>query len=104
VFSYNLKTAAYSVLYEFQGKADGENPASPLIYYHGALIGTAYGGFENGGTIFRLDPVTKAFTILHTFPIDSSPGGGLLYQNGTFYGTSYDGGKHKLGSVFKFIP
>jgi uncharacterized repeat protein (TIGR03803 family) len=104
VFSYDLKTASYSQLYNFQGKADGEYPQSALNYYRGALFGTTSGGNSNGGTIFKLNPATKALTILHTFPDYTYPFAGLLDQNGAFYGTTGYGGKHKLGSVFKFTP
>ncbi len=104
VFSYDLSSGTYAGLYNFQGKADGEYPQSSLLPYGGALIGTTSGGGSNGGTIFKLNPTTKALTVLYTFQNYSYPFAGLLYQNGAFYGTTAFGGTNQFGSVYKFTP
>ncbi len=45
---------SYKVLYQFQGGADGQAPASQMIVWNGALYGTTSNG--GGGTVFRLKP------------------------------------------------
>jgi uncharacterized repeat protein (TIGR03803 family) len=106
VFSFNPTTAVESVLYSFGADAgDGKYPRAELIYHDGSLYGTTTeGGESNRGTVFKLDPVSGAETVLHSFGErrdGKSPSGGLLYRNGQLYGTTSHGGKANKGTVFK---
>jgi uncharacterized repeat protein (TIGR03803 family) len=65
------------------------------------------------GSVFKFNPVTSAFTTLHTFQgVESgdgaNPSGPLtLGSNGDFYGTTYSGGVNggsSSGTVFRITP
>ncbi len=110
-----------SVIYQFQGGADGSSPIDRLVADDsGSLYGaTADGGMPGPdgtyvtGTVFRLDPPgtgarnwTKA--ILYAFQGSEdgySPQGGVtLDPNGALYGTTEFGGTQYRGTVYKLTP
>src|SRR5262249_12116798 len=86
---------------------DGKWPTAGVIEdAKGYLYGTVpYGGIgANGGIIYKLDPATGVFTILHTFTgLDGSqPLAPLVADKaGNFYGTTQYGGAYGDGNVFK---
>jgi uncharacterized repeat protein (TIGR03803 family) len=106
---------SFEVLYTFPapGGPDGWQPLAGLIQGpDGRLYGTANGGGAyqgyfipygtNAGTVFALDPVTRAFSTVHSFGggVDGlSPGSGsdglhplaplVLGSDGKLYGTTY---------------
>jgi len=98
-----------SVLYNFNGYPnDGDGPVAGLVYANGVLYGTTSGGGKyNDGTVFE---VTGAGTesVLHTFhdvlTDGSNPDAGLVYANGSLYGTTISGGRYRLGTVFELTP
>jgi uncharacterized repeat protein (TIGR03803 family) len=80
----------------------------------GNLYGTTYSGGTLGcgiglgcGTVFKLDPTGKE-TILHKFtgmPDGNLPAAGLILDAASnLYGTTYAGGDHDGGTVFKVEP
>jgi len=99
----------YKVLHSFPMYApnDGSFPYGGLyIDSKGNLYGTTNLGGANGyGVVFRLSP-SGTLTVLHTFansPNDGvHPYGGLIADSsGNLYGTTYAGGAHSYGTVFK---
>jgi hypothetical protein len=99
----------YQVLHDFSlANGDGAKPnSSMLIAPDGFLYGIShgsesFGGTLNGvqygtefGTFYRLRPDGSDFSVLHTF--DSVEAGltpmrGLVWDNGTIYGTTGEGG------------
>jgi uncharacterized repeat protein (TIGR03803 family) len=97
-------------------KTDGQIPASRLLELNGIFYGTTFEGgiYHRGnhcgsapcpgyGTVFSLTPSGQVHT-LHSFGNGSdgiSPGAGLLKVNGTFYGTTEQGGANKnCGTLF----
>jgi len=101
-----------TVLYRFCAETnctDGEFPlGSMVIDKEGNLYGTTYQGGANAyGTVFRLTPDGKE-TVLHSFgaPGDGKfPEAGLVFdQAGNLYGTTYQGGAHAYGTVFRLTP
>ena len=95
--------------YTFSG-SDGANPFSGLIL---AADGNLYGTTERGGTsaacrrgcgtVFRVTP-QGSLTTLHSFrDTDGAyPQAGLLQtSDGSLYGTTFGGGKHKRGTFFQ---
>jgi uncharacterized repeat protein (TIGR03803 family) len=61
------------------------------------------------GTVFRLSPVAggKWKELLYSFKGEDgdSPSGGLTFDSaGNLYGTTFAGGAHNGGIVYKFIP
>jgi uncharacterized repeat protein (TIGR03803 family) len=110
VFTYNPATAALTVLYRFgtNGATDAAVPEGNLVLVRKNLFGTTtYGGANNLGTIYKLDPNTGAERVVHSFvgtPDGASPEAGLIYKAGLFYGTALGGGAHGKGTLFSFDP
>jgi uncharacterized repeat protein (TIGR03803 family) len=103
----------------FQGSqsvnGDGVGPVS-LVLSGKTLYGTALAGGTYGyGTIFRIDTDGTHFTNLFNFNLGTydpgtstypdstgdTPNPGLLLVSNTLYGTTFYGGVHDAGSVFK---
>jgi uncharacterized repeat protein (TIGR03803 family) len=94
-----------SVLYAFQGGADGGAPSTDLVQdAAGNLYGTAGAGAFGYGVVFKLDPTGKE-TVLYAFKGGSDgvgPDGGLIRDTaGNLYGTTEGGGSGGAGTVFK---
>jgi uncharacterized repeat protein (TIGR03803 family) len=75
----------------------------------GALWGTAIGGTNLHGSVFRFDPSTKTVRVVHTFDrVDdgSWPEGRLLLaSDGFFYGTTRQGGGTGCtGTIYRLDP
>jgi uncharacterized repeat protein (TIGR03803 family) len=108
VFKFDPKTQSLTVLYDFKGGIDGNDP-NDLIYHGGIFYGTTILGGANGeGTVFDLNARTGRETILYSFP---NPGngntpfpGGLIYESGMLYGTTIALGNNLDGSVFAINP
>jgi uncharacterized repeat protein (TIGR03803 family) len=104
-----------TVLHTFGSVAnDGIYPFGNLFMdSEGNLYGgTAEGGANNGGILFKVTP-EGAETILYNFcsmggsecTDGSVPVGGFVRDShGNFYGTTEQGGAHKLGTVFRLTP
>jgi uncharacterized repeat protein (TIGR03803 family) len=96
----------YSVLYNFTGIPDGQNPYAGLIkdssgnLYGTTLVGGTAGGY---GTVFKIDSAGTE-SLLHSF---DRTDGYLLFatvlrdKSGNLYGTSEQGGTSGEGVVFK---
>src|SRR5579872_567079 len=87
--------------------SDGAYPMGSLYQgTDGNFYGTTYqGGADRLGTVFKITP-TGTFTSLHSFsgyPSDGTePYAGLVQAaNGSFYGTTWEGGTEDFGSIFK---
>jgi uncharacterized repeat protein (TIGR03803 family) len=101
-------TVSYNTIFRFND-TDGAYPSAGLINYKGTLYGaTPAGGSARAGTFFKITPQGAEKT-LYTFGKvsggDAGPQFGPLVEvNGTFYGTTYQGGEKGLGSVFRVSP
>lgn len=97
-----------TVLHAFTGKpTDGAWPNGPLVMdSSGYLYGTTVeGGSYNDGTVFKISP-TGTETVLHSFAGGTSDGMGpmaglIMDRKGNLYGTTWSGGSHNDGTVFK---
>lgn len=121
VFSYNLTTGTESVVHAFSGP-DGANPLASLVYAGGTLYGTTVSGGigvsgSTYGTIYAINPITGAETVLHSFGSGSdgrAPRTTLVNVGGTLYGTTACGGTGGtatscsgdpgFGTVFAYTP
>jgi uncharacterized repeat protein (TIGR03803 family) len=109
-----------TVLYAFQGGADGKFPAAGVIRdAQGNLYGTASAGGDADcaagygcGTVFKLAP-DGTFTVLHSFQGNDGvePFGGLVADRfGNLYGTAEEGGTvnaecpEGCGTIFELTP
>jgi uncharacterized repeat protein (TIGR03803 family) len=115
VFSYDLATNTYAIIYSFGSGENGTFPQGGLVLDSaGNLWGIASGGSNNAGVIFEL---TKSAGTWTTGTVFSFPGGapgsaalyGLVYDGttGNFYGTAAGGAtsancKFGCGVVFKY--
>lgn len=111
VFKITLPSNTMSALYYFKANGlDGMVPLSGLIQgSDGNLYGTTkYGGNIGYGTIYKIS-LSGDESILYSFQGKNlngdEPFGDLIqYSDGSFYGTTYQGGTSHLGSVFKYKP
>jgi uncharacterized repeat protein (TIGR03803 family) len=87
---------------------DGRGPTGLIQATDGNFYGTAYfGGATNNGTIFKITPKGRLTTLYNfTGGTDgSNPLAGVIQAtNGTFYGTTTNGGLNHAGSVFTITP
>src|SRR6185295_16716876 len=97
-------TGAFTVLHAFTdtGTAPAWYPWGPLaLGPDGMLYGTTrFGGSEEAGTIYRLDPNTGAFTVVHGMTVAEGigpVGPMLLDTDARFYGSAYGGGDQGAG-------
>ncbi|MBZ5572072.1 MAG: hypothetical protein LAO09_09345 [Acidobacteriia bacterium] len=100
----------YQTLHSFQGfPDDGSDPESSLAVVGGRIYGTTMQGGAGAGTIFRLSRdagpgMSLTETVLHSFSggVDgSSPRAGMLFLDGSLYGTTSAGGNINCGTVFR---
>ena len=105
----------FTPLYTFTGGADGGNPFGGVtLGPDGALYGTTTGVFTSDGTVFRLAPPLSACksvscpwiqTVLYRFAGGNDgafPYGNVIFDAaGNIYGTTFGGGSHGNGTVFK---
>jgi uncharacterized repeat protein (TIGR03803 family) len=98
----------YTNLFSFESQINGgREPNSPLVQgSDGNFYGTTdLGGTNNLGIVFQISP-SGSYTDLNGFagsPSDgANPNGGLVQgSDGNFYGTTFAGGAHSNGTVFK---
>jgi uncharacterized repeat protein (TIGR03803 family) len=99
------------VVYSFRGKRDGDTPFSGVIVDSAQnLYGTTIFGGGKGcggigcGTIFKIAPdgtetVLDAFRAGHRGAV---PNGLVRDKKGALYGTTFEGGVHGAGTVYRF--
>lgn len=102
-----------SVLYSFRGTTDGSLPyAGVLVAGPAQLYGTAFlGGTYNAGVVFALNRVSISGwyeLVLYPFTGGNDGGGpsGPLTRDTAcnLYGTTFSGGAHGAGVVYKLTP
>jgi uncharacterized repeat protein (TIGR03803 family) len=106
-------TGVFTMLFVFPGGERGFQPGPLMQGSDGALYGTALGGTAlvapRPGLVYRFDPVTLEYRILHTFVSDQgvylqgrTPTGKLFEAgDGFLYGTTRLGGPSNAGVVYK---
>ena len=113
VFSLNLKTGAETLLHSFVGvPSDGAYPGAGLINVGGTLYGTTQNGglVVSAGTIFSINPQTRAEMVLYSFCSQANctdglaPFAALINIKGKFFSTTSAGGSYNLGTVYSFDP
>jgi len=103
-------TGVFSVLYNFCSQAscvDGKFPMGALtLAPNGDIVGTTSLGGANGlGTVFEVS-LAGQLTTLYSFPKalvigGNSANGIILGTDGSYYGTTFAGGKNDEGTIFR---
>ncbi len=100
IFSFDPRSGEETILYSFQGGADGAVPSGALIELNGTLYGTTSQGGDGYGTVFAVS-TSGAEQVLYRFRggnDGATPLAGLLNVSGVLYGTTYYGGRGQCGS------
>lgn len=109
-----------TVLHEFTGGSDGDNPGAGLLFDSaGNIYGTAgYGGANGSGVVYELSPQSGggwAYNVLYSFGAYPTSGDGLgpnsalvFDKQGNLFGTTSEGGVagcfEGCGTVFELSP
>ncbi|HEY6578017.1 MAG TPA: choice-of-anchor tandem repeat GloVer-containing protein [Rhizomicrobium sp.] len=113
VFKLDPDSGDESLLYSFKGDADGGFSFPGVLdrrrdlYGIGSFAGQGNCGGSGCGVVFKVDSRTGKEAVLHSFTGNGdggNPEAGLTYDNGAFYGTTFDGGTSDAGTVFKLVP
>lgn len=106
IYKLDSSGSNHTVVYSF---SDGDKPTGSLLMAsNGNLYGsTSFGGSDDYGIIFSIDPVTEVFTKLW----DLTPGTGgrtrgsfMQASNGMLYMTTYEGGSNSSGTILELDP
>ena len=106
VFAFDPQKGQLSVVYTFEGDADGGNPLAGLLAANGLLYGTTVsGGASTLGTIFSVDPATGTEKTLHSLsgPDGYMPEAALIQAGAVLLGTT-SGGTIGDGVAFSIDP
>jgi uncharacterized repeat protein (TIGR03803 family) len=103
-------TTLYSFCVDYPTCSDGSNPIALALGNDGDFYGTTFSGGKGQGAVFKITPDGK-FTQIYVFCTEAgcadggTPHGGLIVaSDGNFYGTTYYGGAHNDGTIFKITP
>jgi len=109
LFSFDIASGQYEVLYEFNFDTNGAGPLSSLTLFNDKLYGTTnYGGAFSSGTIFEYDPITREFSKRSEFSSFNmangvNPMAGLTAAGSSLYGV-LSGGTNNHGVLVEFYP
>jgi uncharacterized repeat protein (TIGR03803 family) len=114
LFTLNANSGKQKLLYSFCEQqpncSDGQKPNGAPVLAGGSVVGTASGGIDFNGVVYRVGP-GKAETVLHTFCQETdcvdgaAPAGGVAVDAaGTIYGVTQRGGSEGWGVVYSVTP
>lgn len=106
VYRMNSDGTGFEILHEFDNTGGAQSVAALVWGSDNRLYGsTRWGGSKGHGVLFRIDPDGKNYTVLHNFKMydtGKSPLGNMIqHSNKDFYGTTYLGGRHNAGGIFR---
>ena len=92
IFKIKPDGSGYQNLHNFQGNyGDGQQPGTSLIFDGTYLYGTAGGGPNNKGIIFKIKPDGTGYLVAHGFANSLVPIGTPVYDGTNFYGVTGNG-------------
>lgn len=107
LYEWDPVSNVYTPRASFHG-TQGTVPVGALVHKDGSLYGiTISGGGSNMGVIFGWNMATGKYTKYADFNgslSGSNPRGALIFINGKFYGTTFNGGSHGGGVLFEWDP
>ncbi len=93
-------------LHTFDSKGENSPIGNVVLDSEGIVYGVnELNGKTSTGAIYAYDPATATFTILHAFDdkkMGAVPFAGVALFEGALYGTTYRGGQHNFGTVWKY--
>ena len=105
---YRVKPSAPTLtpLYAFDPKAENSPIGNVVVDGAGVIYGAneLYARSSTGG-VYSYDPATGKFTVLHAFTdkkMGAVPFAGVALFENALYGTTYRGGQHNFGTVWKY--
>ncbi len=105
--SAGMAQSGYTILHSFGGQtnSDGSSSQGGLVSDGSALYGTTtYGGTNDYGTIFSINPDGSGYSVLREFSAQSDgaagPKGSIISDGSTLYGTASYYGSNSYGTVF----
>jgi uncharacterized repeat protein (TIGR03803 family) len=113
IYSFDPSSRTETVVHDFTCGSDGGYPFPTLVAQGGILYGaTSFGALGNCGgsgcgAAYAFDPSSSTIQSLHEFSGNSdggNPEAELFAAGGMLYGTTFDGGKKGLGTVFALTP
>lgn len=109
IYTYNIATGAYAIVYSFTTGPNAAEPAAALVDVGGILYGTTpYGGASANGAVYTFDPTTDTETVLYSFLAHTTdavqPRSPLISAAGMLYGTTSAGGADNTGTVYAVNP
>jgi uncharacterized repeat protein (TIGR03803 family) len=107
LFTIDPSTYTFTKLRDFNITNGGFNFGTLVVGTDGLLYGAGYGGTDGGGSIFRIDPATNAYTELYA--LDQATDGAainarlLQATDGLWYGAASQGGaNNQSGTLFRY--
>ena len=106
IFKMNINGSGFTSLHYWSiYGGNGDNPHAALTLSGTNLYGMTVEGGAGVGVAFRVSTNGIGYTALHYFNSretnGASPYGSLTLANGTFYGTTSQGGTNNLGTLFR---
>jgi uncharacterized repeat protein (TIGR03803 family) len=95
-------SGVYTVLHDFQGGADGQNPfVAPIEGSDGSIYGVTDGtAYADTATLFKYTS-SGSYSIVYTFGEGYGPTSLIQAANGNFYATTSGGGTDGCGEIFE---
>lgn len=121
LFSYDPAEKLYTKIFDFDSVNGGFHPnerslgyddyndhtQSSLLLYNNRIYGvTLFGGANDAGVLFEIDPATNQYTKKMDFvpATGKGPTANLLPFNGKLYGIAMHGGANDFGVLFEYDP
>jgi uncharacterized repeat protein (TIGR03803 family) len=106
-----MADGTFAIVHTLSYYTQGGSPSGSLIkgsatdpYLYGMAT---YGGSGSVGTVFKINPATKAVSVLRHLTLTTDggyPKGNLVRgADGTLYGMTQRGGANKVGTIFKIV-
>jgi uncharacterized repeat protein (TIGR03803 family) len=108
VFSIHTDGSGFDKLLDFKGTDNGSQPWGSLTLFNSVLYGmTRYGGADDKGCFFSVNPDGSGFSRLLSFDGSgngSYPKGSLAVIGDALFGMTSEGGQNDDGCIFKWVP
>lgn len=108
IYRINPANRQFELIFEFDLFSSGGGPMYGLMQAaDGFLYGaTPFGGTVNSGALYRMDPNSGVYTVIHDIitPSEGNEPGGIPVEatDGMLYGTTRRGGANDEGAIYKF--